>query len=73
MSLDQFLNTRMRDEKRKYRTINVDQDLHYFLKQTSSHYNIHLSDLIHNILSDWKAEFQDHIRADMIENLDKKG
>lgn len=71
MSLDQFLTTRLGDEKRKYRTINVDQDLHYFLKQTSNHYKIPLSDLIHNILSNWKAEFQNQIREDMIKNLKK--
>ncbi len=71
MSLDQFLNTRIGDEKRKYRTINVDHDLHYFLKQTSNHYKIPLSDLIHNVLSNWKSEFQEQIREDMIKNLER--
>lgn len=69
MSLDQFLSTRLVDEKRKYRTINVDQELHYFLKKTSNHYKIPLSDLTHNILSKWKTEFQKQIREEMIKDL----
>ena len=71
MSLDQFLSTRLVDEKRKYRTINVDQELHYFLKQTSNHYKIPLADLTHNILSEWKAKFQKQIREEMINELNQ--
>lgn len=71
MKLKQYISHRTQETKRKYRTVNVDQDLHHFFKRTSNYYNIPLSELIHNILSHWKDEFQDEIKSDMIRNLNK--
>lgn len=69
MRLKAYLNTRSSLIKRKYRTINVDQELHFFLKKTSINYNIPLSDLIHNILTNWKNEYHDQIMEDIKNRL----
>ncbi len=69
MKLRDFLCVRPTGQKRKYRTVNVDHDLHYFLKGTSYKYDIPLSDLINNILSDWKEKFQDQIANDSHDGL----
>lgn len=69
MKLEQFTSSRPAKGNRKYKTANVDPDLHHFFKKTSNYYNLSLSDLMHNILEHWKEEFQDEIRNDMLRNL----
>lgn len=71
MKLEQFTNHRSPKNNKKYRTVNVDHDLHHFFKKTSNYYNLSLSDLMNNILENWKEEFQDEIKNDMLKNLSK--
>ncbi|NQZ76696.1 hypothetical protein [Ekhidna sp.] len=69
MKLEQFLSVKSEKKNRKYRTVNVDHELHHFLKKTSSYYNIPMSDLVNNILANWKDEFQEEIKNDMLKHL----
>ncbi|WP_420578315.1 plasmid partition protein ParG [Ekhidna sp.] len=71
MRFKEFLSERSSPKSGKYRTINVDSEIHYFFKQTANHYNVALADLIYNVLDNWKSEFQNQIKEDMIKNLDK--
>lgn len=69
MKLDQFARERSQGKNRKYRTLNIDEDLHLFFKQTANHYNLPLSDLLFNILSDWKNVYKEEIKEDVLKNL----
>jgi|GEM_PF-5695004 hypothetical protein len=69
MKLKDFLQGRGKDQIRKYRTINLDEDLHLFLKRTANHYNMSLADLTHNILSNWKNQYQEDIQKDIANDL----
>lgn len=69
MTFKRFIQERTEQRKTRYKTINVDEKLHLFVKQIANHYNLALSDLIYNIVSDWKEEHQDDIKEDMRKNL----
>lgn len=71
MKLNQFLNERPEKKSVRYRTLNIDDDLHFFFKQTANLYNVTLSDLVFNILSKWKEEYQEEIRKDQLKKLKK--
>ncbi|WP_462249685.1 hypothetical protein [Ekhidna sp.] len=70
MELKDYLNERTDKENSKYRTVNVDERLHYFFKKTANNYNIAMSDLIYNVLHQWRSEFQEQIKKDVIKNLE---
>lgn len=72
MRFKKFLSERSSPKNGKYRTINVDGDLHHFFKQTANHYNIALSDLIYNVLENWKQDYQDDIKNDIRKSLESK-
>lgn len=69
MKIEQFLTERSGLRNGKYRTLNIDEDLHLFFKQTANHYNISLSNLVFNILTHWKDEYQDDIKNDVLKKL----
>lgn len=69
MKLEQFVRGRSGSRNSKYRTLNIDEDLHLFFKQTANHYNLSLSDLVYNVLSHWKIEYEDEIKDDILRRL----
>ncbi|MDW3212168.1 MAG: hypothetical protein R8N23_20025 [Reichenbachiella sp.] len=69
MKLEQFIRERIEPKNGKYKTVNVDEDLHLFLKRTANHYNIAMSDLIFNILINWMKSYQSEIKNDMQEQF----
>lgn len=69
MKLHSFILERNDHKPRKYKTVNLDQELHLFLKRTANHYDIAMSDLMYNIIVHWKKEFQDEIENDMIKQF----
>ncbi len=69
MRFKEFLSERTKPKNGKYRTINVDGELHHFFKQTANHYNVALSDLISNVLDDWKSRFDGDIKSDIRKKL----
>lgn len=69
MKMRQFVTERSGLKNGKYRTLNIDEDLHLFLKQTANHYNISLSNLVFNILNHWKDEYQEEIKKDVLKKL----
>ncbi|MEP3389128.1 MAG: hypothetical protein ABJO02_13120 [Reichenbachiella sp.] len=71
MKLEQFIRERIEPKNGKYKTVNVDEDLHLFLKRTANHYNIAMSDLIFNILINWMNSYQSEIKKDIQEQFDK--
>lgn len=68
MKLNHFISLRSKTGKIKYRTLNIDENLHLFLKRTANHYNMPLSDLVNNILSVWKEEHEEEIKIKMTNN-----
>lgn len=66
MELEQFVKARTEPKNSKYRTVNLDEDLHLFLKRTANHYNIALADLTYNILAHWKRQYQSDINRDIV-------
>lgn len=71
MKLQEYITTRTDNISRKYKTVNLDEDLHLFLKRTASHYNISMADLMFNILSNWKTQFEDQIQSDKLKDIEK--
>ena len=69
MRFKEFLSERAKPKSGKYRTINVDGELHHFFKRTANHYNVALSDLITNVLDDWKSKFEEDIKSDIRKKL----
>lgn len=69
MELEGYIKERNNLKSRKYKTINIDADLHLFLKRTASHYNIAMADLMYNILSQWKDQFDDEILNDKMKDF----
>lgn len=69
MSLRKFLEESSKKKSGKYKTINLDADLHLFYKQTANHYDLALSELMFNILDQWKEEHQQEIKEDILKNL----
>lgn len=69
MELEQFVRDRSSSRNGKYRTLNIDDDLHLFFKQTANHYNLALSDLIYNVLNHWKIEYEEEIKNDILKRL----
>ncbi|MEQ8881393.1 MAG: hypothetical protein RLQ12_17245 [Cyclobacteriaceae bacterium] len=65
MKLDKYIAEPTNRKKKKYKTFNIDADLHLFFKRTAGYYNIPLSDLMYNILSSWKEQYQEQIENDM--------
>ena len=65
MKLDKYIIEPSDRKKKKFKTLNIDEDLHLFFKRTAGYYNIPLSDLMFNILSAWKEEYQSEIEKDM--------
>ena len=70
MKIEQFIRESTELKSGKNRTININADLHLFLKRTANHYNIAISDLVHNILISWKKEYQKKIKEDMRNQFD---
>lgn len=71
MKLEQFVRERPESGNKRYKTLNIDEDLHLFFKQTANHYNIPLSDLIYNVLNYWKDEYEGDVRNDILKKLQK--
>uniref|UniRef100_UPI00404B75DF hypothetical protein n=1 Tax=Fulvivirga sp. TaxID=1931237 RepID=UPI00404B75DF len=71
MRLEDYIKKRTGIKSRKYRTINLDEDLHLFLKRTANHYDIAIADLMYNILESWKKQYQNDIRNDMSNPFDQ--
>ncbi|MEQ8554905.1 MAG: hypothetical protein RIC06_25695 [Cyclobacteriaceae bacterium] len=65
MKLDKYIIEPSDRKRKKFKTLNIDEDLHLFFKRTASYYNIPLSDLMYNVLSSWKEKYQDKIENDM--------
>lgn len=70
MKLEEFTRERTQPKQGKYRTMNVDEELHLFFKRTANHYNIAIADLMYNILVNWKKEYQKEIHDDMIKRFE---
>ena len=73
MKLEHYIRDGRGLKSRKYKTVNVDQDLHMFFKKTANHYNIPLSDLMFNILSAWKNKYQQSVKEDILKHLKDEG
>lgn len=69
MKLQHFLKEHRGTKKGHYRTVNLDADLHSFYKRVANHYNIALSNLLYNVLDEWKSQYQNDIKEDMINNF----
>lgn len=69
MELEQFVKARTEPKNGKYRTVNLDDELHLFLKRTANHYNIALADLTYNILAHWKRQYQSDIKRDIMNDF----
>ncbi len=71
MTFKEYLSEKGSTKNGRYRTVNVDEDLHFFFKRTANHYDLALSNLIYNILDKWKQEYEEEIKRDMINNFNK--
>lgn len=72
MKLNSFISGKSDRKPRKYKTINLDNELHLFLKRTANHYDIPMSDLMYNIINQWKKKFQGEIENDILNQFKKQ-
>ncbi|MEQ9229300.1 MAG: hypothetical protein RIF46_01360 [Cyclobacteriaceae bacterium] len=56
----------------RHRTVNLDVDLHQFYKRTASHYDIPMANLLHNVLVQWRNQYEEEIKQDMLKELGQK-
>ncbi|SMG42635.1 hypothetical protein SAMN05661096_02911 [Marivirga sericea] len=72
--LSHYLESQLGPEnKERNRTLNVPESLHSFFKKASSNYDIGISTLIYNVLTDWKNEYENDIIDDMLIKFRKNG
>ncbi|MBU2914150.1 hypothetical protein [Reichenbachiella agariperforans] len=71
MKLEDFTRERSDHGRRKYKTVNIDDDLHLFLKKTATYYNLPLADLMYHILVNWKDRYEGEIKDNMLKDLNK--
>ncbi len=64
MPLEDYLKKKDANETTKYRTANLDHELHSYLKRTAAFYDISLSELLNNIVLKWKTKYDDQIKND---------
>ncbi len=55
--------------KGRTRTINIKVSTHDFYRKTASHYDIHLTTLVNNVLEHWMEEHKSDVIQDMKSNL----
>ena len=67
MPLEDYLQKREASESTKYKTANLDHELHSYLKRTAAFYNISLSELLNNIIDGWKEQYNEQIKNDFSE------
>lgn len=70
MKLEEFIRSRSEPRNIKYKTVNLDEDLHLFFKRTANHYNIALVDLMYSILTNWKNNYEKEIQDDVISDFE---
>lgn len=70
MKLEEYIREKPDFKNRQNRTININSDLHLFFKRTANHYNIAISDVVHNILINWKNQYQHQIKEEILTELD---
>ena len=71
MALNKFLRIN-KVEGAKSKTLNIDKELHFYLKRISSHYDISLSNLVNNILANWKETYDQEISEELIKKFKSK-
>lgn len=69
MDFKRFINSSNQRKTGKFKTLNIDSELHLFYKRIASHYDLPLSDLVFNILIAWKDEHHKDLEDDIKSNL----
>jgi len=71
--LEYFIVDKKDDYKsERNRTLNIPASLHGFLKKTSAQFDIGVSSLVTNILSEWESEYEEEILKEILYRINRK-
>ncbi|MEO9871162.1 hypothetical protein [Ekhidna sp.] len=71
MNVERFIKEIDGQIKGRNRTVNIKDSLHTYYKHVAMHYDVSMATLITNVLLDWKDEYEELIKEDMMKKLQK--
>lgn len=67
-----YFLTRPNRGNERNRTVNIPESTHSFYKNTATGFDVSISDLIVNVLEEWKESHSDDIKSELINNIRKQ-